>query len=293
MQLTFRSQLSRVIKEDINIIRTQIPIIQSRVDNVLQDQADAKHRNLMEWISSTNYPAQQLDIIGRRQKETGRWFLDTAEVAKWINTPRGTLFCPGIPGAGKTMVAAIAIDHLLSHVQSSLVGVAYLYCNYKAKEEQSASSMVAAIVKQLAQRRPSMAEPIARLYEQHEKCGTKPVLEKILTTLQEVTAKYSTIYIVVDALDECQDSEGDRSLFLAKLRDLQAREDVRLMITSRFIAEIEAEFKQEERLEIRASKEDVRRFVAGQMYRLPKCIQHDTALQKLIEERISERVDGM
>lgn len=247
----------------------------------------------MEWISSTNYPAQQLDIIGRRQKETGRWFLDTAEVAKWINTPRGTLFCPGIPGAGKTMVAAIAIDHLLSHVQSSLVGVAYLYCNYKAKEEQSASSMVAAIVKQLAQRRPSMAEPIARLYEQHEKCGTKPVLEKILTTLQEVTAKYSTIYIVVDALDECQDSEGDRSLFLAKLRDLQAREDVRLMITSRFIAEIEAEFKQEERLEIRASKEDVRRFVAGQMYRLPKCIQHDTALQKLIEERISERVDGM
>lgn len=47
------------------------------------------------------------------------------------------------------MVAAIAIDHLLECAQSSLVGVVYVYCNYKAQEEQDAPNILAAIVKQL------------------------------------------------------------------------------------------------------------------------------------------------
>lgn len=79
---------------------------------------------------------------------------------------------------------------------------------------------MAAIVKQLMQGRPSMAEPTPRLRQQHKKDGTKSVLEQFFTTLEEMVAKYSIICTVVDALDECQDSDGNRSLFLATLRDL-------------------------------------------------------------------------
>ena len=46
------------------------------------------------------------------------------------------------------MIAAIAIDHLLKAAQSDAVGVAYVYCNYKA-EEQDCASLLAAILKQL------------------------------------------------------------------------------------------------------------------------------------------------
>ncbi|KAF7577158.1 Arp, Ankyrin repeat protein [Pyrenophora tritici-repentis] len=248
---------------------------------------------MVGWVSPTDYPAQQSDIIGRRQKGTGQWFLDAPEFAKWLGEPKGTLFCPGIPGAGKTMVAAIAIDHLLKSAQSSSLGVAYVYCNYKAKEEQDASSMLAAIVKQLVQGRPSTAEPVERLYKQHADRGTKPSLEEIFGALREVVAMHPTVYIAIDALDECRDSDGTRRLFLARLRDLQAGQDVRLVTTSRFIPQVETEFKQAHRLEVRASNEDVRRFIAGQMYRLPKCIQRDPALQQMVEEKIAEKVDGM
>lgn len=41
----------------------------------------------------------------------------------------------GIPGAGKTMVAAITVDYLLNLVQNSLYGVAFVYCNYKAQAD--------------------------------------------------------------------------------------------------------------------------------------------------------------
>ncbi|KAF1963967.1 ankyrin, partial [Bimuria novae-zelandiae CBS 107.79] len=280
--LTNPSEHLKAIKNDTNYVRTKVQ----------QYQGDARHGKMVEWISSTDYPAQQSDIIGRRQEGTGQWFLDAPEVAIWLGEPKGTLFCPGIPGAGKTMVAAIAIDHLLTSVQSSSVGVAYVYCSYK-QEKQDTSSMLAAIIKQLVQGRPSTAEPVEQLHKRHANQGTKPSLEEIFSTLKEVLTKYSTVYVVVDALDEYQNSDGSRHQFLARLRALQAGQDVRLLATSRFIPEIEDAFKEAARLEVRANDNDVRRFVAGQIYRLPKCIQRNVVLREMVQDKIVQAVDGM
>jgi hypothetical protein len=69
-------------------------------------------KRFMQWLSLTDFPTQQHDITSRKQDGTGQWVLDSAEFKKWLDGPDKTLFCPGIPGAGKTMMAAIAIDHL-------------------------------------------------------------------------------------------------------------------------------------------------------------------------------------
>ncbi|KAH8727407.1 ankyrin repeat domain-containing protein [Phaeosphaeriaceae sp. PMI808] len=279
-------KLSQAIKDDTYAIKSDLNSIRTHGDN-------AEHRRLLEWISPTDYPTQQSDIMKRRQERTGQWFLDAPQVATWLSEHQATLFCPGIPGAGKTMVAAIAIDHLLESVKSSSYGVAYVYCNYKAQEEQDTSRMLAAILKQLIQARPSLVEPVERLHKLHANRGTRPSFNEILSVLQDVLTHYSTIYIIVDALDECQDSDGTRRQFLAKLRDLQTGRDVRLMATSRFIPEIVDWFNEALKLEVQASKEDVKRFVAGQICRLPRCIQRDPALQEIVQEKIVEAVDGM
>jgi hypothetical protein len=247
----------------------------------------------MAWISPTDFPAQQSDFIGRRQHGTGQWFLDATEIAQWLRQPKGTLFCPGIPGAGKTMIAAIAVDYLLKTTQSNSVGVAYLYCNYKAQKEQDTTNLLAAILKQLVQAQPSLIEPVEQLHMQHAQRGTRPSVEEIFAVLHSVLAKFTAVHVVVDALDECRDSDGTRRFFLAKLQDLQAKTDLRLMITSRFIPDIVNEFEKAIRLEVRASDEDVRRFVASQVYRLPKCIQRDITLQDMAQSKIAEAVDGM
>ncbi|KAF2174931.1 hypothetical protein K469DRAFT_724913 [Zopfia rhizophila CBS 207.26] len=267
-------KLSQAIKDDTRAIKDDVTSVRINVD-------DAEH----------HYPAQQSDIIKRRQEGTGHWFLNAHEVARWLNEAKATLFCPGIPGAGKTMIAAIAIDHLLNTVQSSSVGVAYVYCNYKAQEEQDATSMLAAILKELAQTQPSIVEPLERLHKQHTDRGTRPSLDEVFGALRDAIVRCSTVYIMIDALDECQD--GTRHQFLAKLRDLQAGRDIRLMATSRFIPEIVDGFKEALRLEVQAGKEDVKRFVAGQIYRLPRCIQRDPALQEMVQEKIVEAVEGL
>ena len=191
------------------------------------------------------------------------------------------------------MIAAIAVDHLLKTVQSSTSGVAYIYCDYKAKEDQDTCHMLAAMLKQLVQAQPQLFEPVEGLYILHQNKGTRPSIDEIFNTLKDAVAHYSTTYIVVDALDECQDSNGTRLQFLARLEDLQSYSDIRLMFTSRFIPEIVNRFQNATKLEVQASKEDVERYLAGQLYRLPRCIQNDVALQGTIQDAIIEATGGM
>ncbi|OBT95161.1 hypothetical protein VE01_07603 [Pseudogymnoascus verrucosus] len=307
---------SEEIKIDLAVVRSQIPAIQDSVgavqesvDAVQQEQGRKKNQVLVEWISSANYSSQQSDFISRREPGTGQWFLDSPEFNKWLDEPSRTLFCPGIPGAGKTMVSAITVDHLRkvadralgdllavkmgNTLHSGLHGVAQIFCNYKTQSEQNTTTLLSAILKQLVQAKPSAAKAANTLYERHYDQGTRPSLEEIFATLKTTMMSFWTVYVVIDALDECADRDGTRSQFLGRLRDLQQDFDVRLMFTSRANPDIMSQFKSSLTLEIRASPADVKRYVRGQIHRLPKCVQRDEKLQGDVEDKIGEAVDGM
>jgi Cdc6-like AAA superfamily ATPase len=232
-------------------------------------------------------------LIARREEGTGQWFLESPEFADWLHVPRSTLFCPGIPGAGKSMLAAIAIEHLLETQASDSVGVAFIYCNYKTQTEASTSTLLAALLKQLVQSRPVVDDSISKLHEQHNSRSTKPSFQEIFVALQAVLKNFSRVYFIIDALDECSNQNGTRNQLLAKIRDLQRETDLRLISTSRFLPDIEINFASTPTLEIRASSPDVRQFVRGQIHRLPSCIRRDYQLQNLVEDKVIEAVDGM
>ena len=191
------------------------------------------------------------------------------------------------------MITAIAINHLWKHVQTEDVGVAYIYCNYKTQVDQTATNLAATILKQLIQERPSGFEAVATLYDCHANRRTRPSLEEVLGALRLVVSNYSKVYVVVDALDECIDHDGSRSQLLAALRNLQSEGNLNLMATSRFIPEVMQQFSFAPVLEVRASDSDVKRFVEGQIYRLPRCVQRDDGLQGVIKDGISTAVAGM
>jgi Cdc6-like AAA superfamily ATPase len=283
--------MSQAIKGDTESIQTHVSAIQSAVDKVQHEQVAVSQRIFLDWISSSDYPSQQSDIIKRRQEGTGQWFLDAPEVARWLSEAKATLFCPGIPGAGKTMVAAIAINYLLDSAQNSSYGVAYVYCNYKSQAEQDTASILAAILKQLGQGRPSALGPVERLHKKHASRGTRPSLDDVFSALRDVVAQYPYVFIAIDALDELQ--RETRRQLLSKLHALQKEADVRLIVTSRFVPDVEDALRPAIRLEIRASNEDIKQFVVGRICWLPRCVQRNKALQDLVQERVVEAVDGM
>jgi hypothetical protein len=264
------------------------------VDRLHQRQDDQEHRSILDWLTSTDYGTQQSDFISRRQEGTGQWLLDSDEFQRWFNESKQTLFCPGIPGAGKTIITSIIVEHLQTNIRNDAsIGIAYLYCNFRRQQEQRPANLLASLLKQLIQRRPSVPESFTTLYKRHKDERTRPSFDEISKVLHSIVADYSKTFIIIDALDECQTSDGGRRKLLSEIFSLQAKTGACFFATSRFIPEIKKEFERCVSIEIRASDDDVRRYLNGCMSQLPSYVSRSSDLQEEIKTEIVNAVDGM
>jgi Cdc6-like AAA superfamily ATPase len=140
----------------------------------VQNQEDQGRQNILDWITPIDYALQQSDFISRRQAGTGQWLLDSAEFKAWVETDEQTLFCPGIPGAGKTILTSTIVEELFARFKNDgNVGIAYLYCNYRRQHEQSLEDLFASLLKQFIQEQPSIPDIVKTLYDRHRDKRTK------------------------------------------------------------------------------------------------------------------------
>ena len=270
--------------------------IHERVESVIHHQHTLEEKAILEWLTPINYGPQQSDFLRRRQPGSGQWLLDSNEYQTWLKKSHQTLFCPGIPGAGKTILTAVVVNELFTQFQgNSDVGIAYIYCNFKRWGEQKAEHLLANLLKQLVQERCSLPDIVRALYEQHGKRQTRPSLNELSKVLQTVASLYSTTFIVIDALDECQVSDSCRDNFLSKIFSLQARCGAHIFANSRFSPDVTTKFKNAISIEIRATVDDVGRYIESRLSELPalKYATDSLQLQREIVTRILKAVDGM
>jgi hypothetical protein len=220
------------------------------------------------------------------------------EFKGWVEANNQTLFCPGIPGAGKTILTSVVVGDLYARFQNDPnVGIAYIYCNFQRQDEQKAEDLLANLLKQLARDRVSLPEVVRSIYQKHKEKRTRPLLDEISGALQSIAASYSRVFIVIDALDECQTASRCREKLLSEIFNLQAKCGASLFATSRFIPEIIESFQGSASLEIRASDEDAEKYIEGHieghMSHLRRIIKRTPQLEKEIKTSISSAVDGM
>lgn len=253
-----------------------------------QDEQD--RQKILDGLTDVNYGPKQSDLICRRQDGTGQWLLDAPEFKTWVENNNQTLFCPGILGAGKTILTSIVIEDLCnSFYKSSTVGIAYIYCDFLLEDKQKINGLLESLLKQLAQGQTPLPGSVKDLYDRHEAKYTRPSLDEISRALHSVAAIYSRLFIIVDGLDECRCWET----LLPEIFNLQAQCRANLFATSRFNLEIIDKFKSSVSLEIRASREDVRRYVQGHMGQLLSVVRENQSLQEEIMTGIPDAVDGM
>lgn len=214
----------------------------------------------------------------------------------WVNQPKQILFCPGIPGAGKTIATSIVVHHLHGSFRNDVsVGIAYLYCNFRQQQKQHPEDLLLNLLKQFIKGTPSVPICVEQLYEDHSRKGTRPTFEEITDVFYSVVAGFSRTFIIIDALDECNISDGALSIFLSTIFNLHTQTSANVFATSRFIPDIEKEFKKRGAnwLEIRASDKDVRRYLNGHKSQLRSFILEDPELEEKVKAIIVKAADGM
>ncbi len=267
--------------------------IDADVENVRSKLDRKEDIGILQWLSPIDYGIQQSDFINRRQPETGQWLLGSETYKEWLNARGKTLFCPGIPGSGKTILTSIVIDNITRIMNHQTVGIAYLYCNFKRQDEQTLDSLLRNLLKQLAQSQSPLPHDLKDLYDRAKRTGIRPSLDDISRVLQSISALYSQAFIVVDALDECQTSGGCLSTLLSRIFALQDNTGINFFATSRHITDIERRFEGCLTQEVLAINGDVRRYMEGHMVHLPSFIRNKPHLREEISNVIRRAADGM
>lgn len=108
-----------------------------------------------------------------------------------------------------------------------------------------------------------------------------------------VAGAFPRVFVVADALDECQTSDGCQRELISQLTHLQRITGASILATSRPVPHIVERFRDCVSLEIRTSRGDIKRYVDGNMRNLPGFVGCSRELQEEITDGIVDIVDGM
>ncbi|KAJ7587114.1 hypothetical protein C8J56DRAFT_1014600, partial [Mycena floridula] len=290
-----------------NTINLADPAVRRKVDNLMERAIDAetskKRQEFLDWISNLDFQSIQTEMFEKHAAGTGDWFFKQQDFVDWKDGKTKFLWCPGIPGAGKTILlqfdSSIIVEHLRSAILHPEIAIICIYCDYKRQAEQTATQLLGSILKQLVQQHPSISDHLSTLHKTCLSQGTRPSIAELFTALQTEVLLYSQVYIVVDALDECSENNQVRDLFFSTqlnhgLRSLS--EKVHLLITSRDILWMAQQFDGEPKIMIEAHKEDLQTYIKDRLavdIKLQRHMKGETKLEAEIVDQVSLKAAGM
>ncbi|GAB1311901.1 hypothetical protein MFIFM68171_02111 [Madurella fahalii] len=268
--------------------------IQGPISKNSEDEA-REAREILEWITPINYGPRQSDFLRRRQPGTGLWLLHSEAYRTWVDTKSLTLFCPGIPGAGKTILTAAVVDDLCERFKhDASVGIAYLYLSSEQRADQTPEKLLASLAKQLLQGWVPLPDGLRNKYKSRKDKSTDPSASDLLEILECAVRLYARTFIVVDGLDECE-----KTAFVARLSEkifsFQLRLGISFFATSRPIPVIEKLFDADVclRQRVLASNDDIEKFVNGHLDELSGFVSEMPELQSDIVNTIINASGGM
>lgn len=266
----------------------------NHVGELLQSKTKEENQALLNWLSPDTYTALQCHYICQRQRDTGRWLLESPEFQAWIESPQQTLFCPGIPGAGKTVLASIVIEELQARFGSDgNTGIAFAYCSFQRHEEQTVRRLLASLIQQLVQDLIPVPDSIRESYDNHLCKRTRPSADELSRALRSVVGQFSRVFIVIDALDECQSSGGSRIRIIDEVFNLQADYNLNFFATSRSTPEIDFLFQKKPTRRIQAARSDILKYLNANLEELPPFVSRYPDLQQDITVGIADAAEGM
>ncbi|EGO22786.1 hypothetical protein SERLADRAFT_471201 [Serpula lacrymans var. lacrymans S7.9] len=194
--------------------------IHTTINNYDISAALKERQDFENWLSPLNFRQTQSEVRGIWREGTGGWVLENETFKQWLRGDLKTLWCPGIPGAGKTVLASYIINHLEKNRDNDAT-VVYIYCNYKEHSGQTACNLVASLLKQLVQDFPLAFGRISEEFKRHREQDFRPTLSEIRDALINEIKQYSQVFIIVDALDEISEDDDTRSEMLHCLQSLE------------------------------------------------------------------------
>jgi len=106
--------------------------------------------------------------------------------------------------ANRSDASSLVVDRLCDQARGENTAIACFYFDFAARKEQSATSMLGSLLRQVVSGMEAVPEEISRAFREQKMAigGRGPRLPDIVKMLQAITSSLPT-FICIDALDEC------------------------------------------------------------------------------------------
>ncbi|KAK3312876.1 hypothetical protein B0H66DRAFT_447491, partial [Apodospora peruviana] len=240
--------------------------------------------SVLEWLlqlSTLDFGNKQLENIrtARKAEGTGRWLLRTDQFRQWRDGDKRTLWCHGIPGAGKTILTSIIVDQLMTQrADNGTTACLYVYFDHREQKRQDVKNLFPNLLAQLVRARDHVSREVNNLHQAFRRKGMPPTPDEYLQVLASEIKSLYRVYIVVDALDECaHDAElNTRNEFVGALRRLP--KTAHLLFTSRLDQSIRSLILPDDNLDVVAQEDELKIYVRSRI-----CGRAD--LKKLVDDK--------
>jgi len=270
--------------------------IQDKLDVLVDHQNSASLRSYfcqvrpLEWLQKA---------AANHQSGTGVWFIEGKTFTHWSESDEGKLWIYGIPGAGKTVLASMAITaSRLRASQSSSSAVAYFFCDYKTLESLKINTIIGSLLYQLAAQDKDASEALSEFHSDivslHSSVTSVPLAD-LCKAFTQIASFFKSVSIIVDGLDEC-DHQAEVTGSLAALSGGDA--SLRMLFFSRDEPDIRVplEARYFEASSVAADNDDIRVYVAAQVeeriHNKELSVESED-LKIKIQEKLTDGAQGM
>ncbi|KAF5622090.1 ankyrin repeat-containing protein [Fusarium tjaetaba] len=187
-------------------------------------------------LTETDYSAQLMEYAKKRHPGTLNNLFESTEYNKWLRSSPQSLLLYSQPGAGKSVAVACLIqdlfrpfgrgepdDNSIKHDSQKVGSIAYIFFDSLRRDEQGYDNIAVCIAKQLASSRlPSEKPNVPPWKEEENEYFLRPTELAVSRYLKQQIvchAKQSTVFIILEGLDECP--ETSRVPLLALLAAIQ------------------------------------------------------------------------
>ncbi|PLN76154.1 ankyrin [Aspergillus taichungensis] len=263
--------------------------IQHNLNAVCEEQREASSRYALSRISSIDSSTRHAENLSTQQPGSGTWFMSKQEVRAWCYNEKQLLYCPGMPGAGKTVLCSVVIECLeQSFANRNDIAITYIFFDFR--QQLSLFEILAALLRQLLQGRPTRS--VTRHLRETTKESMK--LEWVQSELRTLALGLRKTYIVIDALDECAATGSTLRQLLEFILALRRAANVNILATSRYNEEIASLFAQDGMiLEILANDDDIRAYIDHRAAYFPPFVARKPGLLAYIRDEIVKASRGM
>jgi hypothetical protein len=197
---------------------------------------DEKQAKISQWLSPPDPSINHHKALKECLPGTGVWLLKSRSYTKWKSRGATLLWLYGIPGCGKTVLSSTVIEDMRHHSHRPDAAVVYFYFDFRDSQKQISEQMVKSLVNQLSRFCTETSPAMMSLFSLLDKAHYVS-MDTLLAILQQVVQELPETYMVVDALDEC----NDRHELLEVVQKMAGwqQENLHILVTSRRELDIE------------------------------------------------------